>query len=394
MPPPAAKNPAMLDRLLITPGKLLRNAGLFIWLVIGIILLRGQMVGNDLMSRDKVYAWIAYAGFGLCYTMLVQTIWQQRAETKRIVLLILLSLSIISFAHFNGTGLSAIFLMVSAGVLPWLFTSRTGFIWMLAQSLLMVPVFAARSGFGMTDAILLCGLYLGCSGFLFMSSVMGREQSRARDQLRLVNSELRATQNLLADTERVAERLRIARELHDLIGHHLTALSLNLEVASHLTEGKAQGHVKQAQTLSKLLLSDVREVVSSLRDKDEVNLGSALRDLVLGVPQPIVHLDVPEDFGLEDAKRAQMVLRLTQELITNCIKHSGANNLWIRVTLEKKELRIQARDDGRGAPRFRGGNGMNGMSERLAQFGGSMDVYTAREKGFEVRVRFPLEDPR
>jgi replicative DNA helicase len=62
--------------------------------------------------------------------------------------------------------------------------------------------------------------------------------------------------------------------LHDLLGHHLTALSLNLEVAGHLAQGKAQEHVNQAHTLAKLLLSDVREAVSRLRDDDAIDMAA------------------------------------------------------------------------------------------------------------------------
>ena len=63
-----------------------------------------------------------------------------------------------------------------------------------------------------------------------------------------------ATRALLADSARVNERTRISRELHDLLGHHLTALSLNLEVAGHLSEGRAKEHVQQAHTLALSLI--------------------------------------------------------------------------------------------------------------------------------------------
>ncbi len=71
---------------------------------------------------------------------------------------------------------------------------------------------------------------------------------------------------MLTESSRIAERMRISRELHDLVGHHLTALSLNLEVANHLVGGAAQEHVRQAQTVARLLLTDVREAVSQLRE--------------------------------------------------------------------------------------------------------------------------------
>src|SRR3546814_8458441 len=102
-------------------------------------------------------------------------------------------------------------------------------------------------------------LYVGFAGFVFVTSMVARQQAQARDEQRRLNAELRATRALLAESARVNERTRISRELHDLLGHHLTALSLNLEVASHITEGKAHEHVGQAHTLARLLLSDVRD---------------------------------------------------------------------------------------------------------------------------------------
>ena len=113
---------------------------------------------------------------------------------------------------------------------------------------------------------------------------MARQQAEARDEQRRLNAELRATRVLLAESARVNERTRISRELHDLLGHHLTALSLNLEVAGHLTEGRAQEHVKQAHTLARLLLTDVREAVSQLREGDAIDLGAALLLLAEHVP--------------------------------------------------------------------------------------------------------------
>ena len=101
--------------------------------------------------------------------------------------------------------------------------------------------------------------------------------------------------------------MRIARELHDLVGHHLTALTLNLEVVTHLVQGKALEHVQQAHSLAKLLLADVREVVSDMRQGDTVDLAQALLTLVEGVPEPRIHLDLPSDVVMTDPQRAQVL---------------------------------------------------------------------------------------
>jgi signal transduction histidine kinase len=236
------------------------------------------------------------------------------------------------------------------------------------------------------------GLFLGISLFAFMTGIVALRQHAARDELRKVNSELRATQALLADNTRIAERVRIARELHDLVGHHLTALTLNLEVATHLVEGKALEHVQQARSLAKLLLADVREVVSEMRLDDKVDLAVALRTLVSGTPEPSIHMDLPSELALTDPLRAQVLLRCAQEMITNSVRHAQADNLWISLMLDEHGLVLTARDDGRGVDEVAAGNGLNGMRERLHQLGGELKVETSPGAGFVLRAWMPLEE--
>src|SRR3546814_20906705 len=88
-------------------------------------------------------------------------------------------------------------------------------------------------------------LYVGFSSFVFVTGLVAKQQVEARDEQRQLNSELRATRALLAESSRLSERMRISRELHDLLGHPLTALSLNLEGATHESIAQAQEHVSQ-----------------------------------------------------------------------------------------------------------------------------------------------------
>src|SRR6185436_21028322 len=95
---------------------------------------------------------------------------------------------------------------------------------------------------------------------------LAASEQRSRRDLQQRARELLATQQMLADSSRVAERTQISRELHDTLGHSLTVLSVNLELASHLTDGRAAEAVTKAQTVARMLLADVREVVHSLGD--------------------------------------------------------------------------------------------------------------------------------
>jgi signal transduction histidine kinase len=235
------------------------------------------------------------------------------------------------------------------------------------------------------------GLFLAVSLFAFMSGVVALRQNEARDQLRKVNSELRATQALLADNTRIAERVRIARDLHDVVGHHLTALTLNLEVATHLVDGKALEHVQQAHSLAKLLLADVREVVSEMRLDDKVDLAAALRTLVSGMPEPRIHLDLPLAEAPTDPRRAQVLLRCAQEMITNSVRHARAENLWIGLAHDSGGVTLTARDDGKGVREVELGNGLTGMNERLHNLGGTLDVQSAPGAGFRLTAWVPID---
>jgi len=285
--------------------------------------------------------------------------------------------------------------MLIAGVVPWTLPLIPGMAWVLLQSYTLMPVFVEWLDTGLFAAFVQCSVFMGFSAFTYVTSLVAKQQADSRDELRRLNSELRATRTLLTESSRIAERMRISRDLHDLIGHHLTALSLNLEVASHLVGGTAQEHVRQAQSVAKLLLSDVREVVSQLRENDNIDLSEALKTLVEGVPGLDIHLELPPRFSVDDPLRAQVLLRCAQEIITNTVRHAGARNLWLRCErTDTNELAIHARDDGRGAGDVQQGNGLTGMRERLAQVGGRLDIVTARDQGFALDAWLPLEANR
>ena len=147
----------------------------------------------------------------------------------------------------------------------------------------------------------------------------------------------------------------------------------------------------QAQSLAKLLLSDVREAVSQLREGDSIDLTEALHALIEGVPSLDIHLQLPDQFSVDDPARAQVLLRCAQEIITNTVRHAGARTLWLAIAHENRGVVIRARDDGRGVDGFNAGNGLRGMRERLAQFGGKLEIETARDKGFALDAWLPLE---
>jgi signal transduction histidine kinase len=398
--------------------QLLRYAGLFTYACVGIPLLRYQTLVDEQLLKQRpgyyVDLWLAcYFLFGLVFWFLTHNLGARRPTSLerfgQIVLLLVLNATAIVIGWISQSGLCALLLVVVALVLPWLLPLRASAVWMVLQNFSLIPVFMSQQAVAytvvdgtlqatlepvnsFTDAFLQSSLYIGIGAAVFVAAVVAKQQAEAREDQRRLNSELRATRTLLAESSRLAERMRISRELHDLIGHHLTALSLNLEVASHLVSGQAQDHVRQAQSVAKLLLGDVREVVSQLRDEDSIDLTQALGSLTEGVPGLAIHLELPPRFSVDDPKRAQVLLRCAQEIITNTVRHAGAKNLWLRFERNvEKQMVIHARDDGRGAAELKPGNGLAGMRERLAQYGGRLDIVTAKDRGFALDAWLPLE---
>ena len=376
-------------------SRLLRYAGLFTWGMVGLPLLllsRPVDQGEDVAAAVALgwQAWLAWATFGFSYAWLTRALSARRASAFDYLLLVLLTGSSIAISYYSGSGLGSILLMVVACVLPWLLPLPIGIAVLALSELVVVPVYMRALGFSWFEALMQAVLYVGFAGFVFVTSMVARQQAQARDEQRRLNAELRATRALLAESARVNERTRISRELHDLLGHHLTALSLNLEVASHLTQGQAHEHVGQAHTLARLLLSDVREAVSQIRGNDAIDMAATLLPLADNVPGLTIDMVMPKPFLLEDPERAHVLLRCTQEIITNAVRHAQAQILRLRYGWDGNAIRLQARDDGRGAENASAGNGLAGMRERLAAYGGELEIESAPGQGFTLRLYLPL----
>ena len=195
--------------------------------------------------------------------------------------------------------------------------------------------------------------------------------------------------NPIADSTRTAERLRIARELHDALGHHLTALSLQLEVARNVVDGPAKEPVDQAHGLTKELLAELRAVVGAMREDRPIDLVGALGMLASGIPNLRVHLDVPEAFFVEPAL-AHTIFRCAQEALTNAVRHAGAANLFLAVAEQGGTITVVAKDDGRGARAVKAGHGLTGLRERIEGLGGHVEVDARPGEGVTLRAFLPL----
>ncbi|NEB13042.1 sensor histidine kinase [Streptomyces coelicoflavus] len=224
-------------------------------------------------------------------------------------------------------------------------------------------------------------------------TVRGRRAEAAREQRR-------RSERALDE-----ERLRIARELHDIVSHNLSLIAVKAGVAGHVAEAdprEARAALKVIEETSRSALADMRRTLGVLRtqgaplgptpDLDRLDLlaEEARRARV------DVDLTVRAVEGLAEGTQLT-IYRIVQEALTNVVRHAAPTRCRVTVEVEGREVRIDITDEGKpSAPRpaahgLPGGHGLVGMRERAMMYGGSFEAGPRPEGGFAVSVRLPAE---
>jgi signal transduction histidine kinase len=202
------------------------------------------------------------------------------------------------------------------------------------------------------------------------------------------------------------ERLRIARELHDALGHHLSLISMQSGVALHLNTElpeQARSSLAAIKQASKEALAELRSVLDILRQEGEPAARSPtwtlarLDDLVSQAAAAGLEVQTETDGDVRRLPFAVDVaaFRIVQEALTNVTRHAGPATATVRVSYGDQDLSVQVDDDGRG-PSPHGsapgsGKGIVGMRERVAALGGDLQAGPRPGGGFRVRARLPLD---
>lgn len=282
-----------------------------------------------------------------------------------------------------ATGLLPILLVVTAAVSVYVVPVRVALTIVAFNTVVLAATATIPGATG--EVALMVGFYLLIQLATVFGSVSLLREQRMRRELAEAHVELRAATVLLAESARTAERLRISRELHDLIGHQLTVLALELEVARHRDGTGTHEHIERAAGVARDLLTDVRTTVGELRAEPR-DLAEALHGVVRDLPGPDVTIAVDPEVRVGDEEVVAFV-RALQEIVTNTLRHSDAGELRVDVTCDGTGTVMSAVDDGSGAcaPAF--GNGLRGLSERFEALGGGLTVDGSR--GFRVTARVP-----
>jgi signal transduction histidine kinase len=332
-------------------------------------------------------AWAAaYSVFVVAFHLSAST--PESARVFRVCMLGLMTCAALTMTSLLTCDFGALSVIVLASqaalVLPRWHTA----VFVAVQTAVLCPLVVKRMDWNDGALSHVVGL-VAAEIFAAVAVYLARHAGEMARDLAHANAELRATRSLLEETSRAHERTRISRELHDVLGHDLAALGLQLEVATHVPPERAGAHVAKAKEVSKRLLRNVREVVRETREAPGADLGRALRALCEDVHGMAVHLEVPADLQLEDAARSHCLLRCVQEIVTNALKHSHAANLWITMGQADGAITIEARDDGQGAFELRPGYGLSGMRARLEEMGGWLRIASEPSRAFAVSARLP-----
>ena len=242
-------------------------------------------------------------------------------------------------------------------------------------------------------------------GFAYLFGETAWLAARREHQLRLQADELRDARAAAEERAVFGERVRIARELHDVVAHHVSVMGIQAAAARRAMEkdaGKARGALASVEQSARTAVDELRVMLGALRASEAADTGTVdpagvervgdlaeraraagleTRSAVLGDPVPL------------PASVSQAVYRIAQEAVTNTLKHASASTVDIRLRYLAREVELDVTDDGVGGPANPGrpgGLGLVGMRERVALHGGTVEAGPRDRGGFRVRARIPI----
>jgi two-component system sensor histidine kinase DesK len=225
--------------------------------------------------------------------------------------------------------------------------------------------------------------WLPFTSFIIGVAVNAERLSEEKEaELRLSHDEVRR----LAAT---AERERISRDLHDLLGHTLSLITLKLELSRKLFDRDSEAarrEMEEAEKVARHALAEVRSAVTGIRATD---LAAELAAARLMLESSDVHLEsgvLPPSLPVDVERGLALVLR---EAVTNIARHARASRAIVSMTVVNQTLRLCIEDNGRGGI-CESGNGLNGMRERVRALGGTLDVDSPPQQGTRLRIGVPL----
>ncbi len=235
----------------------------------------------------------------------------------------------------------------------------------------------------------------------FVRSYEARAHTQAR---RAVEAEASSREQALQAV--AEERARIARELHDIVAHSVSVMVVQAGAAQKAMDDPAfvGSALDSIRTTGTSALQEMRRVVALIREDEPAGAAGAAGSAGSLEPQPTLEslqrlvdeMSVPTSLDVEGAERpleagvGLSAYRIVQEALTNVRRHAGASSAAVTLRYLPGSLEVEVADDGAGTTDAVGGNGLIGMRERAAIYGGSVRLETAPGAGFRVSVSLPM----
>jgi len=341
------------------------------------------LVGLRLPSRPV--AKVLYTAFELGLLLLLTTLGGIRLFTLLYVVLIVRNCLIFDGHYRSAVAAIAVGMCIS-------FQAQRFRSLELFRALVSVD----RGGFLLLSFAVMFGLIV-----IFLQALVNAvlAERRSREELAIANTRLRQYALRIEDQATLQERNRIARDIHDSLGHSLTAFNLHLEAALRLFQTdpeEANALLLEAKQIGSTALQDVRQSVAALRsdplqgrslDQAIATLIEAFRRSTNLTPSYRMAVDKPL------ASDSQItVYRIVQEALTNICKYAAATAVDITIQTNGDRLQVTVQDNGKGFDpnQTTTGFGLQGMQERTAAIAGSFELMTAPQQGCKIRATFPL----
>jgi len=223
---------------------------------------------------------------------------------------------------------------------------------------------------------------------------------QSREELKIVNIQIQSYAEKSEEMAKIKERNRLAREIHDTIGHTLTGIAIGLEACIELSEKnmeKTKLQIIKIAELARSGLVDVRRSVSQLRPDalERFSLIPAIQKLSQDINEctsTTVKVDIQGQIPRLSGDEEEIIYRIVQEGITNAVRHGNAQMINIVLQFKKKELSIDIIDDGNGCMDINHGFGLKNIRERVQMLKGCVGFISKLGGGFTIRVDLPLRE--
>jgi len=278
------------------------------------------------------------------------------------------------FAPYNGG--AAAFFIYAASFSPFVVDTE------LAAALI-IAVVVAIAGLEswllhITNGFVFPATFL--STFIGAANIYFAQRNRNMEKLRIAHEEIE-------HLAKVAERERIARDLHDVLGHTLSLITLKSELAGKLIDrdvAQAKAEIRDVELTARQALADVRQAIGGYRSK---GLDAEIRQAKTTLETAGVKVDL-ESSRIELPATQESVLALSlREAVTNVVRHAHASNCRLRLMRLNGDCHLEVHDDGQGGQQIEG-NGLRGMRERVEALGGQLERDTS--DGTRLKITLPV----